>query len=186
MSIIGHGDIALVIKEANKDKNNFTFFCSGVSNSQETRESEYQREVDLLLSQNRDKHLVYFSSLCIYYSNSIYALHKRFMEMTVKREFELYTIMRMGNIVWGNNPHTLINFIRNKIRNREPFETRDVYRYVLEKDEFLHWIDLIPPWPCEMNIPGKRMKVKDIVRNYCYPWRKSDGDGIGNYTQSQL
>ena len=76
----------------------------------------------------------------------------------------------MGNITWGVNPHTLINNIRNRIRNRETVEVKDVYRYVIEKDEFLHWVNLIPDWNCEMNLTGKRMKVMDIVREYCYPW----------------
>mgnify|MGYP001560171469 CR=1 FL=1 len=176
MPIIGKGDIATVIRDGGLDKDKFTFFCSGVSNSSELRESEYQREIDLLLSQDRAMHLVYFSSLSIFYANTLYTRHKLFMESLVKSEFPYYTIIRMGNIVWGEkNPHTLINFIRNKIRNRELFEIQDVYRYVIDEEEFLHWINLIPPWPCELNIPGRKMKVKDIVKEYCYPWGKSDG-----------
>jgi len=108
------------------------------------------------------------------------------MEDLVRGGFFPSTIIRLGNITWGINPHTLINFIRNKIRTREPFEIQDVYRYVLEKDEFLHWIDLIPEWSCEMNIIGKRMKVKDIVREYCYPWGKTNGSVISDYSQPQL
>ena len=38
--------------------------------------------------------------------------------------------------------------------------------YICDKDEFLHWMDLIPEWPCEMNIVGRRMKVKDIVKEF--------------------
>ena len=40
----------------------------------------------------------------------------------------------------------------------------------MEKDEFLHWVNMIPEFSCEMNVTGKRMKVKDIVKEYCYPW----------------
>lgn len=169
--IVGHGDIASVLP----NRDDLLFFASGVSNSQEMRQSEYQREMKLLISLPQYSHVVYFSSLSVFYSDTRYTIHKRRMEDLVKGYFFPSTILRIGNIAWGTNPHTLINFISNKIRTREPFEIKDVYRYVLEKDEFLHWIDLIPEWSCEMNIIGKRMKVKDIVKQYCYPWGKSDG-----------
>jgi len=162
--IRGNGDIAGVLV----DQEDRLFFASGVSNSQETRESEYQREKDLLMAQDRNMHIVYFGSLSIFYANNRYAQHKMEMEKLIKELFKKYTIMRIGNITWGKNPHTLINFIRNKISNKETFEIRDVYRYVTTKDDFLHWISLIPEWNCEINIPGERLKVKDIVDKYGY------------------
>lgn len=166
--IIGHGDIASVLS----DREDRLYFASGVSNSSETRESEYQREIDLLWEQDISKHLVYFGSLSIFFSDTRYTHHKRKMEFLVKGSFEHHTIIRMGNITWGVNPNTLINFITNKIRNREPFEIQDVYRYVVDKEEFLHWIDLIPDFSCEMNITGERLTVREIIKRYCYPWAK--------------
>lgn len=161
--IVGRGDIATILK----DREGFTFFASGVSNSQETRESEYKREEELLLSQDKKNHLVYFGSLAIFYSKTRYALHKRHMEDLVKLNFASYTIMRIGNITWGSNPNTLINFFKNKLKNNETFEIRDEFRYIIDQEEFLHWVEMIPEWNCEMNIPGKRMKVTEIVDQYC-------------------
>lgn len=179
--IIGYGDISSVLK----DREDRIYFASGVSNSSEVRESEYYREAELLLGQDKSKYLVYFGSLSIFYSDCRYARHKRMMENLVRKNFEHYTIIRMGNITWGENPNTLINFIRNKIRNREPFEIQDVYRYVADKEEFLHWIDLIPDFSCELNIVGRRMKVKDIVKEYCYPWG-DHGFTERDYTKQKL
>jgi hypothetical protein len=156
--IIGNGDISSVIK----DREDRVYFASGVSNSNEIRESEYQREKDLLLRQDRIRHLIYFSSLCIFYSDTRYAQHKKQMEDLVKDNFKHYTIVRLGNITWGRNPNTLINHL--KLTNGE--EIRDVYRYVINKEEFLYWLEMIPPWNCEMNITGRRMKVKDIWEEY--------------------
>lgn len=164
--IVGHGDIAGVLT----DRDDRIYLASGVSNSREIRESEYEREANLLLSLNREKRLVYFSSLSIFYSDTRYTQHKRYMESLVRGNFDRWTIVRMGNITWGVNPNTLINFIRNQIRNREEILIEDVYRYVIEKDEFLHWIDMIPGWNVEMNLTGRRMKVIDVVKEYCYPW----------------
>lgn len=161
--IVGNGDIASVLPD-NKD---LLFFASGVSNSNETRESEYQREKDLLLSQDKRSHVVYFGSLSVLYADTRYANHKREMEILVKQEFFRYTIFRVGNITWGTNPHTIINHFRNQLAKGKPIRIEDTYRYIIDKDEFLHWIDLIPEWSCEMNIPGRRMKVAQIVDEYC-------------------
>ena len=45
--IIGNGNIARALKDIDRD--DLLFFASGVSNSQEDRESEYKREMELLL-----------------------------------------------------------------------------------------------------------------------------------------
>lgn len=164
--IIGNGDIGSVLQEVDRDDR--LFFASGVSNSQETDDDEYWRETRLLLDQDRDQHLVYFSSLAIFYSNTKYIQHKRETEEFVKHYFAEYTIIRIGNITWGSNPHTLINHFRNAIKNNQPLHIEDTYRFIVDKEEFLYWISLIPDWSCEMNIPGKRMKVRDIVKEYCY------------------
>lgn len=100
--IIGHGDIASVLP----DKKDLLFFASGVSNSQETRESEYTREKNLLKEQDRKSHLVYISTLAVFYGSSRYVKHKREMEELIKQEFSRYTIIRIGNITWGTNSHT--------------------------------------------------------------------------------
>lgn len=160
--IVGNGDVASVLK----DREDRMYFASGVSNSQETRESEYMREIDLLLEQDRLRHIVYFSSLCVFYTDTRYAQHKRHMEELVKTRFVHWTIMRLGNIAWGNNPHTLINYFRNSFSEGKIPEIKDTYRYIVEKDEFLHWMNLIPDWNCEMNITGKMLTVKQVIKEY--------------------
>lgn len=157
MSIVGHGDVASVLP----DRDDLLFFASGVSDSSCTDEKQYQREIDLLLDQDGLQHIVYFSSLSVFYSDTRYAEHKRQMEIRIKR-FPIWTIIRLGNITWGDNPSTLINYLHA----HPEAEIQDTYRYVVGIEEFMHWIDLIPWWSCEMNIPGRMMKVKDIVEAY--------------------
>lgn len=163
-NIIGNGDIASSLEGLNRP--DLLFFASGVSNSSETRELEYQRERNLLMTQDRDKHLVYFSSLCVFYAKNRYAEHKRQMEELIKDNFPHYAIIRLGNIDWGDNPHTIINYFRDKKAKGEPFEIQDTYRYIVDKDEFLHWLSMIPFWNCEMNITGRRMTVRQIVDKF--------------------
>lgn len=159
MPVIGHGDIASVLPH----RDDLLFFASGVSNSQCTDQKQYDREVRLLLSQDDRAHIVYFSSLAIFYADTHYTQHKRYMETLIRENFPRWTVMRLGNITWGNNPHTLINYLRA----HPEAEIRDEYRYIIDRDEFLHWVNLIPPWNCEMNITGQRLKVKEIKEKYC-------------------
>ncbi len=167
MTIEGSGDIGSLLKEHGVDRPDRIYFVSGVSNSQETRESEYQREKDLLLKQDRDKRLVYVSSLAVFYGDTRYTQHKREMEELIKSEFPQWTILRLGNITWGINPNTLINNLRNKLEAGDPIQIRDTTRYIATKDEFLHWVGMIPQdWNCEMNITGQPMKVRDIFKKY--------------------
>ena len=179
MTIVGNGDLATALKEAGVDRDDRIYFASGVSNSGPLPESEYDREVHLLLNQPRDKHIIYFGSLCIFSSKSRYSCHKSFMENLVRDNFEPYTIVRLGNITWGTNPTTLINHLRGKIERGEPYEVQDVYRYIVNKEEFLHWIRMIPSWSCEMNVSGRRMKVREIIEEYCIP--KSHPDRMKFY-----
>lgn len=164
--IIGNGDIAKTLKVIDRD--DIVFFASGVSNSQETRESEYKRELDLLLEQDKTRHIVYFSSLCIFYSNTRYSEHKKQAEACLRAYFERYTIVRIGNITWGDNPHTLINYFKNRIKNNENLVIKDEYRYLIDQHQFIHWVKMIPSWNCEMNITGDMVKVQHIAEKYGY------------------
>jgi UDP-2-acetamido-2,6-beta-L-arabino-hexul-4-ose reductase len=157
--IIGSGDVA----QALPDRDDLTFFASGVSDSSCTDEHKYDREVRLLLSQDSRAHIVYFSSLAVFFSDTRYTQHKRYMETLIRENFPTYTIVRIGNIDWGSNPHTLINYLRAHPKAK----VKDEYRYVVDKDEFLYWVDAIPPWNCEMNVVGERLKVKQIREKYC-------------------
>ena len=160
--ITGHGDIAQALAEA--DLGDKLFFASGVSNSQETRESEYQREKDLLLAQDRTRHVVYFGSLSIFYADGRYQQHKKEMEQLVRDNFPHYSIIRIGNITWGDNPHTIINFFKEKIQSGEPFEVRDDYRYIVTKQDFLDCVNSLPDTNVEKNLMGERVKVATIVK----------------------
>lgn len=162
MVVVGSGDIASVLPDTDR----FLFFASGVSNSQEKRDDEYLREKDLLLQQDRREHLVYFGSLSIFYGAGRYVQHKRSMERLVKSQFKCNTIVRLGNIAWGTNPHTIINHLQNQVDQGETVDIQDTERYVVDLPEFLHWIDKIPPWNCEMNIPGRRLTIKEIYEQY--------------------
>jgi hypothetical protein len=163
--VVGNGDIAKALTDAGIDVGYVTFFASGVSNSRETRKEVYQREADLLNGQNINRHLVYFSSLSIYYSDSVYAHHKRTMEWRVTNGFANYTIIRLGNITWGTNPNTIVNYLKHCYSKGIQPELHDTYRYLITKSEFTHWVKMIRVGEKDiMNLPGEFIHVNEIWR----------------------
>ncbi|SMC61286.1 NAD-dependent epimerase/dehydratase family protein [Moheibacter sediminis] len=121
--IIGNGLVANAFRE--HDRENVVFFASGVSNSLEKDEAQFQREEDLIrktISENPDVLFVYFSSCSIYDSSKIdshYVNHKLNMEHLIATENDKYLIARVSNAVGkGGNQNTLINYLINSIQNQ--------------------------------------------------------------------
>lgn len=121
--IVGNGMIAKAFEEY-RDCNNVLIFASGVSDSSETDPIVFKREMVLLLksiSDNPDKVLVYFSSIDL--NSQIkkpYMEHKRCMESIIKLMADKHIILRLNNVIGaGGNKNTLVNYIRDRIRNKE-------------------------------------------------------------------
>lgn len=162
--IVGHGDMASALTESGIDRDDVNFFASGVSDSSCSDPKKFNREFDLLREMPRQVHLVYFSTLSIYYGHSPYIAHKKKMEQWVRISFDSYTICRMGNINWGSNPNTLINYLTDRIKNNRPFNIQQTYRYIIDKEEFIHWMKMIlVREKNEMNLTGVRWWVPDLV-----------------------
>lgn len=160
--IVGTGDIASVLN----DRDGAIFFAAGVSNSSEKRESEFNREYELLNKQDKNKCIFYFSSIAIddISKNSEYLQHKRRMELFIKSNFENYNIIRIGNITWGANPNTFINYIRNKIKNGEPVEIKDEYKYMIDKEQLVLLADNLPLiGQNQISVFGRMAKVKELI-----------------------
>jgi len=86
------------------------------------------------------------------------------MEVTIKKYFQNYNIIRIGNIDWGKNPNTFLNYLRNKIKNNEPFEIKDEYRFMISKEQLLLLTDNLPlTGKNEINAFGTMKKVKDLI-----------------------
>ena len=160
--IVGRGDIASVLN----DRDGAIFFVSGVSKSTETNESEFWREIELLDTQDKSKCIFYFSSIAIddITKNSDYLAHKRKMELFIKSNFENYNIIRIGNITWGNNPNTFINYIKNKIKKGEPVEIKDEFKYLIDKEQLILLTDNLPLiGQNTISVFGRMAKVKELV-----------------------
>jgi UDP-2-acetamido-2,6-beta-L-arabino-hexul-4-ose reductase len=159
--IIGNGDIASVLN----DREGAIFFASGVSNSQCDDEKEYWREIELLLDTayyHKDKTIFYFSSIA---HGTRYYVHKRcVMETLIRGIFKNYNIIRIGNIDWGKNPNTFINYIKAKQAKGEPVEIRDEWKYMISKEQLLLLTDNLPlKGQNTISVFGEMKRVKDCL-----------------------
>jgi UDP-2-acetamido-2,6-beta-L-arabino-hexul-4-ose reductase len=161
MPTIGYGDIGSILTE----RDGALFFASGVSNSSCSESKQFKREIDLLLGQDPSLCCFYFSSMFCETKNTPYFKHKRQMEDIVKTHFKNYNIIRLGNILWGSNPHTFINYIRHRIENGWPVKIKDEYRYVIDKQ---HLIMLTQTLPLDgqycFSAFTRMAKIKDLIK----------------------
>jgi len=162
--IIGRGDIASILN----DREGAIFFVSGVSNSLEKRESEYEREYKLLSEQDKTKCIFYISSITIdnkeKFEMSRYLQHKKQMEDYIKSSFKNYNIIRIGNIIWGSNPNTFLNYIKNKVKNNESFFISDEYKFMISEKQLLSLTDNLPiNSQNQISVFGQMVKVKDLI-----------------------
>ncbi len=156
----GSGDIASVLTP----RRGAIFFAAGVSNSSCTDPEQFNREKLRLLAMPKNLCIFYFSTISIYYKKSPYVTHKKRMEALIRSNWNNYNIIRIGNIDFGTNPNTFINFLRAKKAKGEPYELLDEYRYIISADELLLLTDNLPlTGQNEINAFGRMALVKDII-----------------------
>jgi len=118
--IIGKGLLARAFEPRFGKDSDVIVFASGVSNSLETRSQEFAREETLLrqLLDGEVKRFIYFGSCGVTSSESEftpYMRHKRAMESLVLAAPH-GLVLRLPQVVGRtDNPHTLTNFLRNRI-----------------------------------------------------------------------
>ena len=116
--VVGNGLLASAFSHYEND-DQVIIFASGVSNSKETNEKEFEREELLLKNMSKDKILIYFSTCSVYdpsTQGSQYVRHKMHMERLIHMYFENYIVFRLPIIVGiTDNPNTFFNYFKNKI-----------------------------------------------------------------------
>lgn len=125
--VIGNGMIAKAFSEYELDKS-YIIYASGVSNSKETRISEFNREFMLLkniIYNNKDKVLIYFSTVSIddiSLKNTLYIKQKLKFENYIKKHIKKYYIFRLSQVVGYSASPTIVNYLFQKIKTNSSFE----------------------------------------------------------------
>lgn len=163
--IIGTGDIAKVLT----DRAGVILFAAGVSNSQCVDEYEYLREKKLIESLSLNTGcFFYFSSISIFFKTSRYTKHKQEMEELVRRMYRHHNIIRLGNITWGSNPNTFLNYIKNMKNNNKPYVIKDELKFMIDKHQLNYVIAGLPidSYGCTISLFGDAVKVEDAIEKY--------------------
>jgi dTDP-4-dehydrorhamnose reductase len=141
--IIGNGLIANAFEEY-RYNDDVLIFASGVSNSMENNEFEFNKEYEMLKEANEyPSKLVYFSTCSIVDDSkkSPYILHKMEMEKFIIENSKNYLIFRLPIVVGNtNNKNTFFNNIRNKIINKEIINIHITYRYLIDVQDLSKYL----------------------------------------------
>lgn len=116
--VIGSGLLAKFFLKSTLG-NEYLIFASGVSNSLETRKSEFERERQLLRQVIRDYPnliMVYFSTCSIYQEKlTPYVNHKMEMEVLITNSVNNYHIYRLPQVVGPVDNSTLVSYFVKSI-----------------------------------------------------------------------
>jgi nucleoside-diphosphate-sugar epimerase len=148
--VIGNGLIATKFSSyANNEQ--IIIFASGVSNSKDATESDFNREFDLLkntVEKYQNKLLVYFSTCSIYDADentSSYVLHKLNIENYIKINALKFYIFRVSNLVGSSgNSKTVLNYFYAQIKSGNHFYLwKNAKRNLIDIDDMEKIIDYI-------------------------------------------
>jgi nucleoside-diphosphate-sugar epimerase len=183
--IVGKGLIASGFNLSKTDYTNYIIFASGVSNSKETNDSEYNREKELLLkiiNENKQLKIIYFSSVLVNKTKNKYYQNKLDIENIIKSNSDNYIIFRIPQVIGNNgNPKNLVNYIKNSIINKTEITiNKNIKRSLLDVDDLVTIIDYCKDKvSCEIltisevkkikvftlcNLIGKILKKKPILK----------------------
>ena len=132
--VVGNGLISNSFKDFINNKD-YLIFASGVSNSNEENDSEYEREFSFIKENlNKSGKFIYFST--INNKENKYFKHKRKMEEYIITNSTNYLIFRLPNVVGnGGNINNIFNFLNNKIKNNELIKVKNVNRSLIDIDD---------------------------------------------------
>ena len=157
-----------------KNDEDILIFASGISNSLETKQSEFDREFELLKTHAKtDKKFIYFSTISIFDPSLIesqYIIHKRKIENYIRENCKSFIVFRLPIVVANSdNENTFFNYFKNKIKTRKYLEVKNnAYRYLIDIDDIVSEIPIfIKKFNNKViNIAfNNREKVYKIIKN---------------------
>ncbi len=139
MQIIGNGLIAKAFQDFNFTRN-CVIFASGVSDSADENNLNFEREFNLLestIKNFKNKRLVYFSTCSLNSGdNSKYKMHKKNLENYILKNCASYNIFRLPQVVGVVDNNTLISyFIRNLKYGNEILVQTNATRHLLDVED---------------------------------------------------
>jgi len=140
--VVGSGMLAKAFSSYIKNEN-VVIYASGVSNSSENSDENFQREIGLLescIQENKHSLIVYFST-CSVNDDSLketkYVQHKKFIEEYIQNNTQKFIIFRLPIVIgYAKNNSTLFNFLKEKLSsNQDVFIQKNAYRYLVDIED---------------------------------------------------
>lgn len=140
--IVGKGLVASAFEMTKENYLDYIIFASGVSNSKENNDNEYNREKELIIEtikQNKGLKFIYFSSVSVNVDKNKYFEHKLKMENIIKEYTSNYIIFRIPQLVGRNgNPNNLVNYIKNCVLTGDNIITNNyIERALLDVEDLV-------------------------------------------------
>jgi len=163
--VVGNGLLAGLFKEYS-DINDIIIFASGVSNSSEINEKEFQREKLLIhkySSKYQKKLFVYFSTCAFYdkyFSATLYLDHKESIEEFISKSFSNYIIFRVPQIIGSFNKNQLLGYINHQIQHNKKFVLYDIERNLID----LNYVFKVVNYVLKFNFS------KNCIFNIAFPY----------------
>ena len=145
--IVGAGMMAKAVESI--DNASCLYFCSGVSNSNEVDDLNYEKEVQLIAQfYGTNQKLIYFSSYFVNFDSYLsrkYYRHKLKIEKLIQDNFSNYLIFRLPQVVgFSKNKNTLTNFLYNSILSNSTIEVfKNAKRNVVDIDDVVKVINYV-------------------------------------------
>ncbi|KRN88382.1 sugar nucleotide-binding protein [Ligilactobacillus ceti] len=144
--IIGNGMMAHAFYDTPHE--DLVIFASGVSNSKETKFTEYQRELDLLqatIKKYPEKKLLYFSTASIYdqtKSTSAYVQFKLKVEQLIQTTCQHYLVFRVGNVfAHTGNPANMLNYFKASLQTQQKINLqKKTQRVMIDIDDLVLFV----------------------------------------------
>jgi nucleoside-diphosphate-sugar epimerase len=140
--VVGNGMLAKAF-ESYITNEKVVIYASGVSNSSENSDENFQREISLLencIKQNTNNLIIYFST-CSVNDDSLkgtqYVQHKKSLESYIQKNAQKFIIFRLPIVIgYTKNNFTLFNFLKEKLSsNQEIFIQKKAYRYLVDIED---------------------------------------------------
>tara|TARA_R110000868_G_C10927644_1_gene766120 strand:- start:348 stop:1049 length:702 start_codon:yes stop_codon:yes gene_type:complete len=181
LMIVGGGLVANSFKGSYQNDKDIIIFASGVSNSSEIEDKEFNREKNLLnkvLDEYPSTRFIYLSTILIGYKNTPYYIHKENMEKIIMKKSKDYVILRVPQLIgYGGNKKTLVNYMTDSIKRGTPIIiNNEVRRSIVDIEDIVKFVEYCKEKiSCAtVNISGvESISVIDLCKEIGYHLRKS-------------
>lgn len=138
--VVGNGSLASIFFNEFHNNDEVVIFASGVSDSTEDNEENFNREKKLLretIENNGEKKIVYFSSIFVGFKENKYYIHKLSMENLISETCKNFLIIRLPQVLGekGNQKNIVNFFTKSLIEGNQTIIFSDSWRAIIDVND---------------------------------------------------